>query len=66
VDIVFTKWICRCGCPSIIHTDGGLEFLYKIGAELYTKLEIKGTHTLLAHSQCPSEAEVFYKTLAKK
>jgi hypothetical protein len=21
-DAVFTKWVCRYGCPAIIHTDG--------------------------------------------
>jgi hypothetical protein len=29
------------------------------------KLNIKGTHTLPAHPQCKSQAEVFNKTLAK-
>jgi hypothetical protein len=29
-DIVFSKWICRYGCPSIIHTDGGKELSTKL------------------------------------
>jgi hypothetical protein len=45
-DMVFTKLICTRGCPSIIHTDGGKEFLNKIAAELYSKLDILGhTHS---------------------
>ena len=64
-DAVFTKWICRYGCPAIIHTDGGKELLSKIAEELYSKLEIKGTHTAPAHPQCNSQAEVSTKTLAK-
>jgi hypothetical protein len=64
-DAVFTKWICRCGCPTVIHTDGGKEFLNKIAAELYQKLDIKTTHTAPAHPQCNSQAEVFNKSLAK-
>ena len=50
---------------AIIHTNGGKEFLNKISAELYNKLELKVTHTSPAHSQCKSQAEVFNKTLAK-
>jgi hypothetical protein len=42
-DAVFTKWICQYGCPAIIHTDGEKEFLNKIAAELYQKLDIKTT-----------------------
>ncbi len=64
-DAVFTKWICRYGCPAIIHTDGGKEFLNKIATELYQKLDIKSTHTAPAHPQCNSQAEVFNKSLAK-
>jgi hypothetical protein len=64
-DMVFTKWILRYGCPSIIHTDGGTEFINKIAAELYEKLDIKGTHTATALLQCNSQAGVFNKTLAK-
>jgi hypothetical protein len=63
--MLFTKWNCRYGCPAIIHTDGGKEFLNKIAAELYTKLGIKRTHTVPAHHQCNSQAEVFNKTLDK-
>jgi hypothetical protein len=33
-------WICRCGCPSIIHRDGGKEFINKLVAELYEQLNI--------------------------
>jgi thiaminase len=51
-DAVFTTWICRYGCPAIIHTDGGKEFLNKIAAELYKKLDIKTTHMAPAHPQC--------------
>jgi hypothetical protein len=36
-DIVFTKWMCPYDCQSIIHTDGGKEFLNKVAAELYKK-----------------------------
>jgi hypothetical protein len=50
---------------AIIHTDGGKEFLNKIAAELYQKLDIKTTHTAPAHPQCNSQAEVFNKSLAK-
>jgi hypothetical protein len=57
--MVFTKWICRYGCSSIIHTDIGKELINKIAVELYTKLDIKGTHTAPAHSQCNSQAEAF-------
>jgi hypothetical protein len=64
-DMVYTKWICRCGCPSIIHTDGGNKFINKITEELYTKVDIKGTHTAPAQPQCNSQAELFNKTLAK-
>jgi hypothetical protein len=64
-DAVFTKWICRYGCPAVIHTDGGKEFLNKIATELYQKLDIKSTHTAPAHPQCNSQAEVFNKSLAK-
>ncbi len=64
-DAVFTKWICRYGCPSIVHTDGGKEFINKIATELYQKLDIKATHTAPAHPQCNSQAEVFNKSLAK-
>jgi hypothetical protein len=53
-DMVFSKWICRYGCTSIIHTDGGKEFVNKFASELYEKLDIKGTHTLPAHPQCYS------------
>jgi hypothetical protein len=53
-DAVFAKWICRYGCPSIIHTDGGKEFLNKIAAKLYDKFDIKTTHTAPAHPQCNS------------
>jgi hypothetical protein len=42
-DIVFTKCICRYGFKTIIHMDGGQEFLNKITAGFYTKLEIKDT-----------------------
>jgi uncharacterized membrane protein YraQ (UPF0718 family) len=63
-DAVFTKWICRYGCPAIIHTDGGKEFVNKIAAELYQKLDIKTTHMAPAHPQCNSQAEVFNKWLA--
>jgi hypothetical protein len=41
------------------------EFLNKIAAELFTKLDIKGTHIAPAHPQCYGQAEVFNKTLAK-
>jgi hypothetical protein len=34
-DMVFSKWICRYRCQSIIHTDGGKEFINKIAAELH-------------------------------
>jgi hypothetical protein len=64
-DMVFTKWICRYGFPSIIHTDGGKEFINKIAAELYSKLEIKGIHTPPAHLHFDSQVEVIKKTLAK-
>jgi transposase InsO family protein len=64
-DAVLTKWICRYGCPSIIHTDGGKEFINKIAAELYKKLDIKATHTAPAHPQCDSKAEVFNKSRVK-
>jgi hypothetical protein len=64
-DAVFTKWICRYGCPSIIHTDGGKEFINKIAAKLYQKLDIKTMHTAPAHPQCNSQPEVFNKSLAK-
>jgi hypothetical protein len=64
-DAIFTKWICRYGCPAIIHTDMGKEFINKITTELYDKLEIKGSKTTPAHPQCNSQAEVFNKTLAK-
>ncbi len=64
-DAVFTKLICRDGCPSIIHTNGGKEFTNKIAAELYKKLDIKATHTTPAHPQCNSQAEVFINPLAK-
>jgi hypothetical protein len=43
----------------------GKEFLNKIAAELYNKLDIKRTHTAPAYPQCNSQAEVFNKTLAK-
>ena len=36
---IFTKWICRYGCPAIIHTDMGKEFINKITTELYEKLK---------------------------
>ena len=62
---LFNKWICRYGCPSIIHTDQGKEFINKIAEELYQKLDIKATNTAPAHPQCNSQAEVFNKTLAK-
>ncbi len=64
-DMVFTKWMCRQGYPSIIHTDGGKEFLNKAARELYYKLDTKGTHTAPAQPQCNVQAEVFNKTLAK-
>jgi hypothetical protein len=64
-DAVFTKWICRYGCPAIIHTDEGKEFPNKIAEELYQKLDIKTTHTAPAHPQCNSQAEVFNKSLAQ-
>ena len=64
-DAIFTKWICRYGCPAIIHTDMGKEFINKITSELYAKLDIKGSKTTPAHPQCNSQAEVFNKTLAK-
>ena len=64
-DAIFTKWICRYGCPAIIHTDMGKEFINKITTELYAKLDIKGSKTTPAHPQCNSQAEVFNKTLAK-
>jgi hypothetical protein len=35
--------------PIAIHTDGGKEFINKIEAELYDKLDIKGTHMSPAH-----------------
>ena len=28
-DAVYTKWICTYGCPAIIHTDMGKEFINK-------------------------------------
>jgi hypothetical protein len=55
-DAGFTKWTCRYGCPAIKHTNGGKEFLNKIAAELYQKLDIKTTHTAPAHPQCNSQA----------
>ena len=64
-DTIFAKWICRYGCPAIIHTDMGKEFINKMTTEFYDKLEIKGSKTTLAHPQCNSQAEVFNKTLAK-
>ena len=62
---IFNKWICRYGCPSIIHTDQGKEFINKITEELYAKLDIKRTNTAPAHPQCNSQAEIFHVTLAK-
>ena len=50
-DAIFTKWICRYGCPAIIHTDMGKEFINKITTELYEKLDIKGSKTTPAHPQ---------------
>jgi hypothetical protein len=65
VDVVFTKWICCVRFPSTIQTDGGKEFISNLSGELYTKLEIRGTHTSRsAHPQCNSQAEVFNNTLA--
>ena len=29
----FIKWICKYGCPAIIHTDMGKEFINKISTE---------------------------------
>ena len=49
---VFTKWICRYGCPAIIHTDMGNEFINKISTELYEKLQINGSKNTQAHPQC--------------
>jgi hypothetical protein len=63
--VVFTKWVCRYGCPSIIHTDGGKEFLNKVASELCKSLDIKSTHTAQAHPQCNAQAEVYNKTLEK-
>jgi hypothetical protein len=45
--------------------NGGKEFMNKIAAELYQKLDIRSTHTAPAHPQCNSQAEVFKKSLAK-
>ena len=62
---LFNKWICRYGCPAIIHTDQGKEFINKITEELYKKLDIKRTNTAPYHPQCNSQAEIFNVTLAK-
>ncbi len=48
-NMVFTKWICRYGCPTIIRTNGGKQFINKIATEIYTKLDIKSTNTSPAH-----------------
>jgi hypothetical protein len=53
------------GCPSIIHTGGGKEFINKIAKELYGKLNIKGSQTSPEHPQFNSQGKVFNKTLAK-
>ncbi len=63
-DMVFTKWICRYGCPAIIYTGGRKIIYHEIAAELDSKLEIKGAHTVPADPQCISQAEIFNKTLA--
>ena len=60
-DALFSKWICRYGCPLVIHTDMGKEFINRITSHLYKKLDIKGSKTTPAHPQCNSQAEVLTK-----
>ena len=64
-DAIFPKWICRYGCPAIMHTDLGKELIKKFSTELYEKLQIRGSKTTSAHPQCNSQAEVCNNTLAK-
>ena len=61
----FEKWICRYGVPSVIHTDGGKEFVNKLEAELCEKLEIKHSKNTPYHPQCNAQVEVFNKTVQK-
>jgi hypothetical protein len=62
---IFTHWICRFGCPTIIHSDNGKEFINKLTKELWTLLDIKQTHTSPSHPQCNAQVEVFNKHVAK-
>jgi hypothetical protein len=64
-DMVCITWIYRYGCPLTIHTNRVKEFINKIAAELYEKMDIKGTDTSPSHPQCNRQPEVFNKTLAK-
>ena len=62
---IFSKWICRFGCPVQIHSDNGKEFINKLSKELFSLLDIKHTHTSPSHPQCNAQVEVFNKHVAK-
>jgi hypothetical protein len=66
-EAIFKEWFCKFGIPAQIHTDGGKEFVNKLGAKMMELLNVSHTKTSLAHpqSQCNSQEEVVNKTVKK-
>ena len=62
---IFSRWICRFGCPIEVVTDQGKEFCAALTLDLFKLMQIKHSTTSAYHPQCNSQAEVANKTIAK-
>ena len=64
-EAIFSKWICRFGCPTEVVTDQGKEFCAQLTEDLFRLMQVKHSTTSAYHPQCNSQAEVANKTIAK-
>ena len=60
---IVVEWICRYGCPSIIHSDQGRQFEGKLFSQLCSLLGIHKTRTTALRPQANGQVERFNKTL---
>ena len=62
---IYDKIICRYGCPAIIQSDNGLEFVNEIIKQLLEKFQIWHQRVSPYHPQANGMIERFNRTLGE-
>ena len=62
-DRLTQEWICRHGCPTMLHSDQGRNFESKVMAEVCKLLGIEKTRTTPLHPQSDGFIERFNRTM---